>query len=86
MQGARRHFPQVVVVVTPAEVREIAETVEALPENFDPATWLEENRADIVIVATEAVKDVVFEALEFGLFDHPLVLQRRTADDGMDCC
>ena len=38
-----------------------------LPHDFDPATWLEENAADLTIVATEAAKEVVYEALELGL-------------------
>ena len=67
---------QVVVVVTSTLVSEIAETIEDLPGDFDPATWLEKNQEDISIVATEAIRDVVWEALKIGLADHPLVLQK----------
>ena len=71
----------VLVTVTAAEVGEIAEQVDGLPEDFDPAVWLAENRTEITIVATEAVKDVIYEALEIGLADHPLILPRQIAEN-----
>ena len=55
--------------------------MENLPENFEPTRWLEENRGDIVILATEVLKDIIYEALEIGLADHPFLLHRRNADD-----
>ena len=79
-----RHDPFITIVITLVEVAKIAETIEGLTEDFDPATWLEENRAAVTIVATEAVKDVVYEALEFGLADHPFVLHRGIADNRED--
>lgn len=81
MQAALWHRPHVVIIITQADVSEIAETVESLPDNFDPLAWLEQNRIDLGIVVSEAVKDVIFDALEVGLVDHPLVLRRH-----MDCC
>lgn len=75
MQSAPRHVTRVAIIVTLDEIKEIAQTVKNLPSDFDPATWLQENRQDIGIVATEAVRDVIWEALEIGLADHPLVLR-----------
>lgn len=49
------------IVITPKEVREVAKKVEGLPANFDAAAGLEENRADIAIVAVAAVDDIVLE-------------------------
>ena len=69
--------PRVVIVVSPTVVGQIAKSVK-LPGDFDPAAWLKENRENIAIVATEAIREVVWEALELGLADHPLVLCRRT--------
>lgn len=77
MQSAPRHVRRVAIIVTLDEIKEIAQTVKSLPSDFDPATWLQENRQDIGIVATEAVRDVIWEALEIGLADHPLVLRQR---------
>ena len=78
--------PHVKIIVTPVEVGEIAELVVndggVLPENFQPAEWLEANQADLGIVITEAIKDVLFDALEGGLIDHPLLLQRRMKNNG----
>jgi hypothetical protein len=67
-----RHVPSILVMITAAEVGEMAKAKEIgdLPPDFDPATWLEENHADLSIVATEAVKEVVYEALELGLANH----------------
>jgi len=69
-----------VVTLTSTEVSKIAAEVKILPENFDPVSWLEENFESIATLATEAVRDLVIEALEIGLADHPLVLrgQRTT--------
>lgn len=80
MQVNPERIPHLAIIITPTVVSEVAEEVESLPENFEPTRWLEENRADIVIVATEAVKDIIHEALEIGLADHPLLLHRRNAD------
>ena len=77
LQIARRGAPRVVIVVTPEHVNEIAETISELSSNFDPVEWLEETWGDISIVATEAVKDVVWEALAIGLADHPLVISHQ---------
>jgi len=41
----------------------MAREVGDLPQDFDPVTWLEKNHADLTIVATEAVKEVIYEAL-----------------------
>ena len=82
MQASPERIPHLVIIITPTVVSEIAEEVEILPEDFEPTRWLEENRGDIVILATEAVKDIIYEALEIGLADHPLLLHRRNADDG----
>jgi hypothetical protein len=82
------HVPRVAVIVTPKEVGEMADLVVehggALPEDFQPAAWLEANRIDLGIVARDAVQDVVFDALEGGLIDHPLLLHRRMNGDGND--
>jgi hypothetical protein len=83
MAGTFRCGARVVITITLAEVSEIAETVHTLPDDFDPAAWLAENREDIAIVATEAVRDVVWEALEIGLADHPLVLRHRMAGENL---
>jgi hypothetical protein len=76
-QGAHCCAPNVVIVITPADVNKIAETIKGRPDNFDPVEWLEETWVDISIVATEAVKDVVWEGLAIGLADHPLVLRHQ---------
>jgi hypothetical protein len=59
------HVPQLTITITPKEVGEIAGFVTdsggVLPENFQPAAWLEANQADLAIVATEAVTNVVAE-------------------------
>ncbi len=78
MQSAPRHVTRVAIIVTLDEIKGIAQTVKRLPSDFDPATWLQENRQDIRIVATEAVRDVIWEALKIGLADRPLVLRRHT--------
>lgn len=67
---------RVVLVVTSTVVSEIAKTIEDLPGDFDPVEWLDENQQDISIVAAEAIRDIVWEALKIGLADHPLVVQR----------
>jgi hypothetical protein len=67
---------RVVVVVTATIVGDIAKTIEDLPGDFDPVEWLDQNQQDISIVATEAIRDIVWEALKIGLADHPLVQQR----------
>ena len=68
-----------VVTLTANEVSEIAAEVKRLPEHFEPVSWLEENFESIAAVATAAVRDIVIEALEIGLADHPLVLLNRRA-------
>jgi hypothetical protein len=78
MQRGPWYAPRVVIVISPALVGQIAKSVDRLPGDFDPATWLKENREDITIVATEAIREVVWEALELGLADHPLVLRGRS--------
>ena len=37
-----------------------------ISEEFDPAIWLEDNRAELTVLATEAVKEVIYEALAGG--------------------
>jgi hypothetical protein len=66
------------VTLTSDEVSKIAKEVKVLPENFDPVTWLRENFDSIVTLATAAARDIVIEALEIGLDDHPLVLLQQT--------
>ena len=78
MQSGPWHPPRVAIIISPMVVGQIAKSLERLPSNFDPAAWLKQNRDPIAIVAAEAVKEVVLEALEIGLADHPLVLRRRT--------
>jgi hypothetical protein len=68
-----------VITLTSDEVSEIAKEVRVLPDNFDPASWLEENFDSIAALATAAARDIVIEALEIGLADHPLVLLGRRA-------
>lgn len=68
-----------VVTLTFDEVSNIAAEVKVLPEDFDPVSWLEENFENIATLATAAVKDLVIEALEIGLADHPLVLRGQLA-------
>jgi hypothetical protein len=68
-----------VVTLTVNDVREIATEVKSLPERFEPVTWLEENYESIATLATAAVRDIVIEALEIGLADHPLVLRGQRA-------
>ena len=84
------HVPHVTITVAPMEVSEIAGFVAdrggVLPEKFQPAAWLEANRADLAIVATEAVTNVVADALEGGLIDHPLLLHRRMQSNDEECC
>jgi hypothetical protein len=84
------HVPHVTITVTPTEVNEIAGFVAdsggVLPENFQPAAWLKANRADLAIMATEAVTNVVADALEGGLIDHPLLLHRRMGSNDEECC
>ncbi len=58
-----KQVPFIQVMITVAEVGEMAREVGDLPQDFDPVTWLEENHADLTIVATEAVKEVIYEAL-----------------------
>ncbi|HEY2532779.1 MAG TPA: hypothetical protein VGJ20_33430 [Xanthobacteraceae bacterium] len=79
MQHGPWYAPRVVIVISPTVVDQIAKSVDRLPGDFDPVAWLKENREDIAIVASEAIREVVWEALELGLADHPLVLHRRTA-------
>lgn len=78
MQRGPWYSPRVVIVISPTVVGQIAKSVNRLPGDFDAAAWLKENREDIAIVATEAIREVVWEALELGLADHPLVLRRRS--------
>ena len=61
-----QQVPSIQITITASEVGEMAQEVGNLPQDFDPATWLEENAADLTIVATEAAKEVVYEALELG--------------------
>lgn len=68
-----------VVALTSGEVSQIASEVKDLPKNFDPATWLENNLENIATLATAAARDIIIEALEIGLADHPLVLRSRAA-------
>ena len=68
-----------VVTLTSAEVGDIAAEVKNLPTNFDPVTWLENNLENIATLATAAARDIIIEALEIGLADHPLVLLSRAA-------
>jgi hypothetical protein len=70
-----RRVPFISVMITATEVGEMAQEVSNLPHGFGPAIWLEENRADLTVVATEAVKEVVYEALELGLANHPRTVQ-----------
>ena len=62
-----QQVPSIQITITASEVGEMAQEVGNLPRDFDPATWLEENAADLTIVAAEAAKEVVYEALELGL-------------------
>ena len=82
--------PHIAIIVTPQEIGEIAELVaEAgleLPADFQPAAWLNAYRDDLRFLATEAVKDVVFDALLFGLKNHPLLEMRRLSRNGGDRC
>lgn len=86
MRSSPWREPHVEIIVTPIEVGEIAELVVTdggvLPEKFQPAEWLEANRADLAILITAAVKDILFDALDGGLIDHPLLLHRRMANNG----
>ena len=66
-----------VVTLTAHEVSEIATEVKSLPKRFDPVSWLEENYDNVATLAIAAVKDIVIEALEIGLADHPLILFRQ---------
>ena len=77
-------LPYINITITPLDVVAIAEGIKKLPLNFDAVAWLERNKQDIQIVAMEAVKDIVYEALEIGLADHPLVLQHYMTDNE-DC-
>jgi hypothetical protein len=77
---AKQAVPRVTILITPADVLEVAETVASLPEDFEPVAWLIENLDNITLVAKEAVKDVLYEALEIGLDDHPLVLRYLMED------
>jgi hypothetical protein len=70
-----RRVPFISVTVTATEVREMAEEVGYVSQDFDPALWLEENRVDLTVVATEAVKEVVYEALELGLVNRTRIVQ-----------
>jgi hypothetical protein len=70
-----RRVPFISVMITATEVGEMAQEVGNLPHGFDPAIWLEENRADLTVVATEAVKEVVYEALELGLANDSRTVQ-----------
>jgi hypothetical protein len=65
----------ILVTITPKEVGNIAGEVKVSTEYFDPVTWLEQNCVSIATLATAAVKDIVIEALEIGIADHPLVLR-----------
>jgi hypothetical protein len=66
-----QHVPCILVMISATEVGEMAQEVGNLPQDFDPATWLEENRIDLTIVANEALKEVVYEALEKGQGEPP---------------
>ncbi len=77
MQRGPWFAPHVVIIISPSVVGQIANSVKRLPGDFDPTVWLKEHREKIAIVATEAVREVVWEALEIGLRDHPLVLRRQ---------
>jgi len=70
-----RHVPRILVMITATEVDEMAQEVGYLPQDFDSAIWLEENRAELTVVATEAVKEVVYEALEQGLANYSRTVQ-----------
>jgi len=70
-----RRVPFISVTLTATEVREMAEEVGYVSQDFDPALWLEENRVDLTVVATEAVKEVVYEALELGLVNRTRIVQ-----------
>jgi hypothetical protein len=76
MQVVPQHDWRVVIVVTSTVVNEIAKTIKDLPTDFDPASWLQQNHANLSIVAPQAVRDVVWEVLKIGLSDHPLVLEK----------
>ena len=78
------NLPYINITITPLDVMAIAAGVKTLAPDFDPVTWLEQNKKYVVIVATEAAKDIVYEALEIGLADHPLVLQNYMTDND-DC-
>ena len=75
----QRNVAYCVGSLTSSEVANIASEVKVLPANFDPVSWLEENFESIVTLATAAVRDIVIEALEIGLADHPLVLLGQRA-------
>ena len=83
LQSGERAVPHdvayCVVTLTASEVNDIAEEVRSLPERFEPVSWLEENYESIATLATAAVRDIVIEALEIGLADHPLVLRGQRA-------
>ncbi len=83
-------IPHVAIIVTPEGISELAALVvnvgAALPADFQPAAWLHAHRVDLKILADEAVKDVVFDALLFGLEDHPLLKALRMSSNGKDCC
>jgi hypothetical protein len=66
-----------VITITPSEVLKIARTIKEIPSSFDAVGWLEEKWEEISIVAQQAAKDVIWEALAIGLADHPLVLAER---------
>lgn len=67
-----RNVPSILVMITAAEIGEMAKEVGDLPQDFDPATWLEEHHADLTAAAAEAVNEVIYEALELGLANHPI--------------
>jgi hypothetical protein len=73
-QAVHQNVAYSVVTLTSDEVSKIAAEVKVLPKNFDPASWLEENFDSIATLAMAAARDIVVEALEIGLADHPLVL------------
>jgi hypothetical protein len=63
-----------VATLTSADVSRIAKEVKSLPENFESLSWLEQNFESIATLAAAAIRDIVIEALEIGLSDHPLIL------------
>ena len=58
-----KQVPFIQVIITATEVGEMAREVGDLPQDFDPVTWLEENHDELTIMATETVKEVIYEAL-----------------------